>query len=400
MEWHEVYSLVGKCPSHAGFRGVGRGGTVIFRKLAFLAAVLPLLRFFVAKAKEQLESGHALPDNSTLVEIENHAVEIARAAGAILARHFANVAALNVEFKDEKELDPVTNADNEVQDYLKEAITRRFPKHGILGEEDKEDESVAPDFVWVLDPLDGTKNFLSGLPLYASSIGVIYRGVPIVGAVFLPWPKDSGGIVLHARKGGGAFADAEPMFVSKDTEPKGNRLVTLPGGFGGMFKIGKPLHGKVGEVRMTGSIAYELSMVAKGVTQYTITTAPLLWDAAGGAMLVLEAGGQVLVGERRKGIYGLTNAMRWTPLKSFFPSWRSGRTTMSEIRKWRKPMFLGNAEVLTYVTSNINSRYSLRRKAIRWVKRAVRPAKKKADEPAEEAEPSRPAPERHESVGR
>ena len=331
----------------------------------------------MSKAREQFDSGHTVPQNAPLVEIEQHAVEIARAAGAILARNFANVASLNVEYKDDKENDPVTNADKEAQDYLKQAIARRFPGHGILGEEDEEDESVAADFVWVLDPLDGTKNFLSGLPLYACSIGVIYRGIPVAGAVFLPWPKDGGGIVLHARKGGGAFADSEPMSVMKGTEPKGNRLVTLPGGFGGMFRIGKPLHGKVGEVRMTGSIAYELAMVAKGVTQFTITTAPLLWDAAGGVMLAQEAGGQVLVGERRKGVFGLTNAMRWSPLISFFPHWRNGQTTMSEIRKWRKPLFLGNAEVLNYVTSNISGRYSLRRKVVRWVRKAASVGKKK-----------------------
>lgn len=339
--------------------------------MAFLAALWPILRFFVSKAREQLESGHSLPDDSTLVEIENHAVEIARAAGAILARNFANVASLNVEYKDDKESDPVTNADKETQEYLKGAIARRFPKHSILGEEDDEDESLALDFVWVLDPLDGTKNFLSGLPLYASSIGVIYKGVPVAAAVFLPWPKDGGGIVLHARKGGGAFADAEPIAVIKETEPKGNRLVTLPGGIGGMFRFGKPMQGKVGEVRMTGSIAYELCMVAKGVTQYTITTAPLLWDAAGGVMLVQEAGGVVLVGKRRKGIFGLTNAMRWTPLKSFFPAWRTGRIKMSEVRKWRELLFLGNPDVVNYVTSNLSGRPAMRRKAMRMFGKVV-----------------------------
>ena len=347
-------------------------GSQLIRKLAFLAALLPVIRFFISKAREQLESGHALPDNATLVEIESHAVEIARAAGAILARNFANVASLKVEYKDDKESDPVTNADKEAQDYLKEAIARRFPDHGILGEEDEVDESMAHDFVWVLDPLDGTRNFLSGLPLYACSIGVMYRGVPVAAAVFLPWAKDGAGIVVQARKGGGAFADTEPISVVKATEPKGNRLVTLPGGFGGMFRLGKPMHGKVGEVRMTGSIAYELAMVAKGVTQYTMTTSPFLWDAAGGVLLVLEAGGQVLVGERRKGIFGLTESTRWTPLQSFFPGWRSGRIKMSELRKWRKPLFLGNPDVLSYVTSNLSGRPMLRRKAVRWVRRVVR----------------------------
>ncbi|MCI0841393.1 MAG: hypothetical protein J4N64_06435, partial [Chloroflexi bacterium] len=88
-------------------------GSQLIRKLAFLAALLPVIRFFISKAREQLESGHALPDNATLVEIESHAVEIARAAGAILARNFANVASLKVEYKGDKESDPVTNADKE-----------------------------------------------------------------------------------------------------------------------------------------------------------------------------------------------------------------------------------------------------------------------------------------------
>ncbi|HCH10345.1 MAG TPA: inositol monophosphatase, partial [Dehalococcoidia bacterium] len=70
-----------------------------------------------------------------------------------------------------------------------------------------------PDFLWVLDPLDGTKNFLHGLPVYACSVGVLYKGAPVAGAVFVPWPVEGGGIVFHAHKGGGAFADSEMISV-------------------------------------------------------------------------------------------------------------------------------------------------------------------------------------------
>ena len=150
--------------------------------------------------------------------------EMAREAGAILASHFGH-GKLEVEFKDEKQRDPVTNADKECQELLEGAIARHFPDHGVLGEEgedeDKEaEDSPAPDFVWVLDPLDGTKNFMGGLPVYASSVGVMHRGVPIVGAVFVPWPSDGGGVVLHARTGGGAFADDEPISVADSEEPR------------------------------------------------------------------------------------------------------------------------------------------------------------------------------------
>ena len=150
-------------------------------------------------------------------------------AGEILARHFRSLGALSIEFKDKRERDPVTNADTECQRHLVDAIAERFPEHGILGEEeeDKEKEDApAPDTVWVLDPLDGTRNFLNGLPVYSCSIGVLHRGAPVAGALFIPWPGE-GGLVLRARRGGGAFAADEPIGVYAEAEPHGSRLVTL-----------------------------------------------------------------------------------------------------------------------------------------------------------------------------
>ena len=189
------------------------------------------------------QNGVAPDDDATLREIEAHAVKIARGAGDILRGHFEH--ALNVEYKDDKQSDPVTNADYECQRYLQKAIAKRFPEHGILGEEDNAEERAnadkqpAPDFVWVLDPLDGTRNFLSGLPLFASSIGVLYQGAPVVSAVFLPWPSNNGGIVMHAHRGGGTQVDGVPVVALTAEAPEGNRLITLPGGFGALFKVRK-----------------------------------------------------------------------------------------------------------------------------------------------------------------
>ena len=314
-------------------------------------------------------------DEETLREIESHAVRIAREAGYILRAHFER--ALNVQYKDDKQSDPVTNADYACQRFLTEEIRKRFPEHGILGEEDnaaereRVDGQPAPDFVWVLDPLDGTRNFLSGLPLYASSIGVLYRGAPVAAAVFLPWPNDEGGIVMHARRGGGTQVDGERVSALTADAPEGNRLVTLPGGFGALFRVGKGLRGKAGELRMTGSIAYELAMVAKGVTQYTITTAPFLWDAAGGSLLVMEAGGIALQGRRGKLLGALPAGMRWQPLESFAPSWRSGTTTMKELREWRAPLLLGSPGVARYVAGNLRGRSNVRRRVRRRIGRLV-----------------------------
>ena len=173
------------------------------------------------------------------------------------------------------------------------------------------------------------------------------------------------------RRGGGTHIDGERVSALTADAPEGNRLVTLPGGFGALFRVGKGLRGKAGELRMTGSIAYELAMVAKGVTQYTITTAPFLWDAAGGALLVMEAGGVALQGRRGKLLGALPAGMRWQPLESFAPSWRSGTTTMKELREWRAPLLLGSPGVARYVAGNLRGRANVGRRVRRRVGRMV-----------------------------
>jgi fructose-1,6-bisphosphatase/inositol monophosphatase family enzyme len=180
-------------------------------------------------------------DDTLAQEIEQHAVRLARGAGEILAEHFGQP--IEVEFKDKKERDPVTRADKATQEYLVAEITKRFPDHGILGEEatdeEKESEAPAKDILWVLDPLDGTTNFMNGLPVFASSIGVLYRGRPVAAALYVPWPQDGGGFVLHCRKGGGCFADDDPVSVFETQEPVPNRLIGLPGYFGVVNRFSK-----------------------------------------------------------------------------------------------------------------------------------------------------------------
>ena len=316
----------------------------------------------------------APPDDHLLAEIEARAVEMARGAGEVLARLFAKP--MEVEYKDgDRKSDPVTPADRESQAFLKQAIGRHFPDHGIVSEEDAEQEDApVPDFVWVLDPLDGTKNFLSGLPVYACSIGVLYRGAPVVGAVFVPWPVASGGLVLHARRGGGAFADGELLERLQDAEPAGNRLATLPGSFGWTHRFRTPMRGKVGELRMTGSIAYELALTARGVLQYSMTNAPRLWDVAGGAMVVMEAGGLVMVGSRAQRLSGF-RTLTWKPLGSFIPSWREGVTTVTELREWSAPLVLGSPGVVRYVTANLRTRRHRRTRLVGAARRLLRRVK-------------------------
>ena len=302
-----------------------------------------------------------------LKEIEAQALEMTRQAGEILLKHFGAVQEVTDKGKGKR--DPVTEADKASQEFLKEAIMRRFPEHGIVAEEDSpEEDSPAPDYLWVLDPLDGTTNFLNGLPVYAVSVGVLYRGIPVVGCLYIPWPQQDGGLVLHARKGGGAFAGDDAIHLPDNKELEANRLTVLPAGFGTWHRFQKGMRERVGEVRTTGSIAYELALIAQGVFQYAIHTAPRIWDVAGGATVLMEAGGSVMIRPRK--------GRGWEALHSFFPSWSSGQTGLKEVRSWSAPLISGSPGVAEYVASSVKSRfragYRLAR-AFRRLRRSVPP---------------------------
>ena len=303
------------------------------------------------------------PTDTDLIAIESAAVEFARGAGNLLSAHFGR--ALNVEYKDRARQDPVTTADREAQAYLAGRIAERFPSHGILGEEDDasaDGDTLAPDVLWVLDPLDGTTNFMNGLPVYASSIGVLHRGIAVVGAVYVPWPTESrNGIVVHARAGGGAYADGNPISVYQTDRPRGDRLIGLPGSFGASTRVGKGLKGQpLGQLRVTGSIAYELAMTAMGVMQFAVIGAPRMWDMLGGAIAVQEAGGVVMT--------RLPGRKQWHPMASLVPTWEDQPPTMAELRKWVAPLVAANPTLAPLVANNLLQR----RRPVQRTLRAVR----------------------------
>ncbi len=286
-----------------------------------------------ARAADGIDAVH-------LEEIERRAVEFARKAGEILLDHFRKP--LEVEYKSHNRRDPVTQADRACEDWLRAAIADAFPDHGIIGEENAPSDHTAADYVWVLDPLDGTTNFLNGLPVFASSIGVLYRGRPAAGAIFVPGA--GGGAVLHARQGGGAFQDGAPVSVSTNAEPEQGRLTGMPSYYWRMWGFKDGLRMRLGELRSLGSIAYEMALVARGGMQLCLFAQPKIWDVAAGALLVSEAGGRVL--ERR----GRRSA--WAPFTVFGPD----GVSLEELHAWRASIMTGNADVASHAGTRISPR--------------------------------------------
>lgn len=117
-------------------------------------------------------------------ELEAFALELAHAAGEAIMPHFR--AAGEVVNKDMGGFDPVTEADRAGERVMRDMITGRYPDHGIRGEEFADREANSP-FTWILDPVDGTRSFIFGMPTWACLIGLLHEGVPLIGIMHQPF---------------------------------------------------------------------------------------------------------------------------------------------------------------------------------------------------------------------
>jgi myo-inositol-1(or 4)-monophosphatase len=308
------------------------------------------------------------PGTDELREMESRAVEMVREAGTMALESFRRP--LHVEFKEDQLSDPVTNVDRGVEEFLRLAITRHFPGHAVLGEEGTDQDVSEHEMLWVLDPLDGTTNFLNGLPLFACSAGLLRRGVPVVGAMFLPVAprppslrpaaESDGDVgersplvgysVLHARLGGGAYLDGSPAWASDAEKPHPAALTGFPAHHAGQFWRGGDLRRNPGELRSLGSICFESAMVAVGVLRYAVFRLPAIWDVAASSLIVREAGGECY--QWRGG--------RWEPLTRFDAMPNPKAPGERHVRYWRAPVLVGGKRVAGFVAERLRPRVTLR----------------------------------------
>ena len=314
--------------------------------------------------------------DAELQEIEGAAVELARGAGKLLLDYFAGP--LTIDYKSENSRNPVTDADHAADEYLRTEIARRFPSHGIVTEESKPDAETRSDVVWVVDPLDGTSNFLNGLPVFAVLIGVLKEAKPVACAIFIPDIRRPEGRVLHARAGGGAYDEEDRLSLAETEEPR-RRMSTWPTYFLRMYEFRKQIRRQLGDVRSIGSAGYELAMAGRGVFDYVVFNGPWSWDLAAGVMLIQEAGGAVLQYDRK--------SRTWRPFDRFAPDPGVPIPTPAEIAKWRGALILGRPSAVTFITSGLRiSTYRWRRLRAKLVGLLRRPA----TPPSPQPEPATP----------
>ena len=184
----------------------------------------------------------------------------------------------------------VSKADLEANKIIIKTIKKNFPSHSILSEETGF-EGKKSDYKWVIDPLDGTHNFLHGIPIFGASIALEYRNKPVLGV--LNFPKLN--ILAYAEKGKGAFVNGKRARVSNKGELDYSFISADYGQYDRKrrLKMLENFGSKNIDFRSFGSAVYELLLVACGKSDAYIITSTNEWDVAAGILLIEEAGGKV-----------------------------------------------------------------------------------------------------------
>jgi len=223
----------------------------------------------------------------------NTAIKAARAAGAIINRAALDVEAVRISQKQIN--DYVTEVDQASEATIIETLLTAYPGHGILAEESGRQHGARDsEHVWIIDPLDGTTNFIHGFPVYCISIALSVRGRIEHGVVYDPTRND----LFTATRGRGAFMNDRRMRVSKRTQLSecllGTGFPYRPGDdFAGYMRMMAEVMQHTHGLRRPGAAALDLAYVAAGFTDGFFETGLSIWDVAAGGLLVTEAGGLV-----------------------------------------------------------------------------------------------------------
>ncbi len=219
---------------------------------------------------------------------------LARGAGRLAHDFWVDRDTLTVELKGPQDF--VTAADREVEAFIRDEIAREFPGDAFLGEETAASFTGGAERLWIVDPIDGTHNFLRGIPYWNVSIAWVEDGVRTLGAVYDPAHDE----LFHARRGGGAFredAGGETRLEAASTAALSGALVAV--GHSDRFfdlrvvALRRALMEAHAAFRNFGSAALQLAHVAAGRLDAYVELELSAWDAMAGLLLVEEAGGRV-----------------------------------------------------------------------------------------------------------
>jgi myo-inositol-1(or 4)-monophosphatase len=276
-----------------------------------------------------MSQADTVASRSTLKEIEEVAVELAVLAGAEITRTFGGI--LSVRYKSKMEggeislRDPVSEVDGRIETLIRSRIRERFPDHDVIGEEMKDRLGRAHEYLWAVDPIDGTANFVNGFPVFSASIGVLRAGCPVVGALWCSISHALRAGVYHASEGGKLRFDSDEVTPRLNPDVR-RRLAGVP--------VASASDESEWETRKTGSAAVECALVAAGLMQVARFASPNIWDVAGGLALVRATKREI---RHRRG-------EQWVTMREFTPM--RGLDGIEDLRHWHGAVVIGTPEAV------------------------------------------------------
>jgi myo-inositol-1(or 4)-monophosphatase len=220
---------------------------------------------------------------TAMVNLHTLAADAAQKAGQILLKYYKNT----YEIHDKGYHNPVTTADHEADAFLKQFLMEATPEYGWLSEETVDSpERLDKEFVWIVDPLDGTKEFIEGIPHFVTSIGLAQNGIPILGVLYNPVTEE---LIRTDQDGVVWYQDQKAVLCQetllKDVGCLNSRSETRRG-------LWKPWANEFKELIPIGSVAYKLGLVAAGQQDFFVTLPPKNeWDVCAGHALLKGLGG-------------------------------------------------------------------------------------------------------------
>lgn len=230
-----------------------------------------------------------------MINLHTLAADAARQAGNILLKYYKNTYAIH----EKSYHNPVTPADHEADAFLREFLMAATPDFGWLSEEtvDSEDR-LDKEFVWIVDPLDGTKEFIEGVPHFVVSIGLVKNGHPILGVLFNPVRDE---MIRTDDAGTVWYNDTKVSLCQAQTLQEVSCLNSRSETRRGLWE---PWADEFRELIPIGSVAYKLGLVAAGREDFFVTLRPKNeWDICAGHALLLANGGTMMTNRGEEILY-------------------------------------------------------------------------------------------------
>lgn len=220
-------------------------------------------------------------------DVTSLAVSLAKEAGIFLLNNFGKIE--KIESKGDRNL--ATNLDKEAEKMIVDRIKSNFPSHGILAEEGG-GSGIDRDYLWIIDPLDGTHNFIRDINIFGVSIGILYKNKFVAGVIYMPVDDE----LYVGEKGSGAYKNDKKIKVSAYKELKECSISfdsSIRYSPEIMLQVLGDLSKEVFNIRMFGSSVRALSYVAEGKLDFSVEFYDRPWDFAGGVCILEEAGGRI-----------------------------------------------------------------------------------------------------------